>query len=86
MNARLVTFLEAHHLTSGIGGYWESSVATVGSDGAVTIRAVLPGTLQPDLWEAKGSWYDSRSNRATFLAYQQQRPGSSTTGSPIPPR
>ena len=67
MNARLVTFLEAHHLTSGIGGYWESSVATVGSDGAVTIRAVLPGTLQPDLWEAKGSWYDPRSNRANFL-------------------
>ena len=67
MNARLVTFLSAHHLTSGIGGYWESSVVTVGSDGAVTIRAVLPGTLQPDLWEAKGSWYDPGSNRANFL-------------------
>ena len=40
MNARLVTFLSAHHLTSGIGGYWQSSVVTVGSDGAVTIRAV----------------------------------------------
>jgi hypothetical protein len=67
MNARLVTFLSAHHLTSGIGGYWESSVVTVGSDGAVTIRAVLPGTLQPDLWEAKGSWYDVGPNHANFL-------------------
>jgi hypothetical protein len=66
-NARLATFLAAHHLTSGIGGYWESSAVTVGSDGAVTIRAVLPGTLQPDLWEAKGSWYDAGPNRATFL-------------------
>jgi len=66
-NARLAEFLAAHHLTSGIGGYWESSVVTVGSDGAVTIRAVLPGTLQPDLWEAKGSWYDPGPNRATFL-------------------
>ncbi len=66
-NAQLAAFLAAHHLTSGIGGYWESSVVTVGSDGAVTIRAVLPGTLQPDLGEAKGSWYDSGSNRATFL-------------------
>ncbi len=66
-NARLAAFLAAHHLTSGTGGYWESSVVTVGSDGAVTIRAVLPGTLQPDLWEAKGSWYDSGPNRATFL-------------------
>ncbi len=67
MNARLVTFLQAHHLTSGIGGYWESSVATVGSDGAVTIRAVLPGTLEPDLWEAKSAWYDPARNRANFL-------------------
>ncbi len=67
MNARLVTFLEEHHLSSGIGGYWESSVATVGSDGAVTIRAVLPGTLRPDLWEAKSAWYDPGPNRATFL-------------------
>jgi hypothetical protein len=67
MNARLVSFLTAHHLTSGIGGYWESSVVTVGSDGAVTIRAVLPGTLKPDLWEAKSSWYDPGPNRANFL-------------------
>jgi hypothetical protein len=66
-NARLATFLAGHHLTSGIGGYWESSVVTVGSGGAVTIRAVVPGTLKPDLWEAKGSWYDSGPNRATFL-------------------
>ncbi|HEY2265960.1 MAG TPA: hypothetical protein VGI96_25290 [Streptosporangiaceae bacterium] len=67
MNARLVTFLQAHHLTSGIGGYWESSAVTVGSDGAVTIRAVLPGTLAPDLWEAKASWYDPGSRQANFL-------------------
>jgi hypothetical protein len=67
MNARLVTFLSAHHLTSGIGGYWESSVVTVGSDGAVTIRAVQPGTLRPYLWEAKGSWYDPGPNHANFL-------------------
>jgi hypothetical protein len=66
-NAQLARFLAAHHLTSGIGGYWESSVVTVGSDGAVTIRAVVPGTLQPDLWEAKGSWYDSGPNYANFL-------------------
>jgi hypothetical protein len=66
-NTQLGKFLAAHHLTSGIGGYWESSVVTVGSDGAVTIRAVGPVHLQPDLWESKSSWYDSGSNRATFL-------------------
>ena len=72
-NARLATFLAAHHLTSGIGGYWESSVVTVGSNGAITIRAVVPGTLRPDLWEAKGSWYDPGPNRATFLVTDSAR-------------
>jgi hypothetical protein len=67
-NQRLATFLAAHHLTNGIGGYWESSVVTVGSDGAITIRAVAPGTLQPDLWESKASWYDPGAHQATFLA------------------
>jgi hypothetical protein len=67
MNARLATFLAAHHLTSGIGGYWESSVVTVGSNGAVTIRAVASLPLAPYPWEAKSSWYDPGRNRANFL-------------------
>jgi hypothetical protein len=80
MNAQLatfllVTFLSAHHLTSGVGGYWESSVVTVGSDGAVTIRAVqhVP-RLEPYLWEAKSSWYDPGQNRANFLV-TSSKPG-----------
>jgi hypothetical protein len=75
LNARLVTFLSAHHLTSGIGGYWNSSVVTVGSDGAVTIRAVehVP-RVQPYLWEAKSSWYDAGSNYANFLV-TSSKPG-----------
>ena len=28
-NTQLSAFLAAHHLTRGIGGYWESSVVTV---------------------------------------------------------
>jgi hypothetical protein len=67
MNTRLADFLAARHLTRGIGGYWLSSAVTVGSDGAVTIRSVLPGTLQPNLWEARRSWYDPGRNRANFL-------------------
>ena len=67
MNARLARFLAAHHLTSGIGGYWLSSVVTVGSDGAVTIRAVASLPLAPYRWEAKSSWYDPGPNRANFL-------------------
>jgi hypothetical protein len=66
-NQRLAQFLAAHHLTSGIGGYWLSSVVTVGSDGAVTVRAVTPANLEPNMWESKSSWYDPASQRATFL-------------------
>jgi hypothetical protein len=74
MNARLARFLAAHHLTSGIGGYWLSSVVTVGSDGAVTIRAVASLPLAQYPWEAKNSWYDPGVNRANFLV-TSDKPG-----------
>jgi hypothetical protein len=70
-NAQLAAFLAEHHLSDGISGYWLSSIVTVGSDGAVTIRAVQP-SLRPYLWEAKGSWYDPGSQRATFLVTDSQ--------------
>ncbi len=66
-NTRLEAFLAAHHLTRGIGGYWESSVVTVTSGGAVVIRAVGPDTLEPDMWESRFAWYDPATQRATFL-------------------
>jgi hypothetical protein len=69
---QLAAFLVAHHLTDGISGYWQSSIVTVSSDGAVTLRAVQPGTLQLDLWESKSSWYDPDLHRATFLVTDSQ--------------
>jgi hypothetical protein len=80
---QLDAFLVAHHLTDGISGYWQSSIATIGSDGAVTLRAVMPGTLRPDLWESKGSWYDPGSHRATFIVTDSQ-PGFFTYWRPRP--
>ncbi len=55
-----------------MGGYWLSSIVTVDSDGSVTVRALLPGSLQPDLWESKPSWYDPASFRPTFLVTDSQ--------------
>ena len=66
-NTQLAAFLAAHHLTRGIGGYWESSVVTVTSGGAVVIRAVGPDKLEPDMWESKFAWFDPSTQRATFL-------------------
>jgi hypothetical protein len=70
-NAQLAQFLAAHHLDYGLAGYWQASIVTVGSDGAVSVRAVQP-SLQPYLWEAKGSWYDPSLHRATFLVTDSQ--------------
>ncbi len=71
-NAQLAAFLAEHHLTDGVGGYWQSSIVTVDSDGAVTVRAVSADTLRPYRWEAKGSWYDPASQRASFLVTDSQ--------------
>jgi hypothetical protein len=65
--ARLEAFLAEHHLTHGIGGYWNSSVITVDTGGGITIRAVTQGCLQPYDWESKPAWYDPAGHTATFV-------------------
>jgi hypothetical protein len=65
--AQLEAFLEANHLSYGIGGYWNASVITVDTGGAVTIRAVTPACLQPYQWESKDQWYDPKQHVANFL-------------------
>jgi hypothetical protein len=65
--ARLEAFLEARHLTRGIGGYWNASVITVGTGGAVTIRAVTQGCLQPYAWESRPAWYAPENQTASFI-------------------
>jgi hypothetical protein len=64
---KLAKYLKEHHLTYGLGGYWESSIITVETGGSVTIRAVTPACLQPYLWEAKKEWYDQKLHDANFI-------------------
>jgi len=74
----LEQFLEANNLSYGLGGYWESSVITVDTGGAVTIRAVSPSCMQPYEWENKLDWYDPTKNVANFLVLSN-RPGYFTS-------
>jgi len=74
----LEQFLEANNLSYGLGGYWESSVITVDTGGAVTIRAVSPSCMQPYEWENKLDWYDPSTNVANFLVLSNQ-PGYFTS-------
>jgi hypothetical protein len=65
--ARVASWLQAHHLRYGLGGYWESSIVTVQADGQVKVRALLKATLGPDLWLAKPAWYDPTAEQANFV-------------------
>jgi hypothetical protein len=76
-NSALVPWLTAHHLTYGLGGYWQASSVTVASDGRVAIGALAGGSARPYLWLAKTSWYDPASHRATFIVIDTQAPASS---------
>jgi hypothetical protein len=82
-NEQLAAFLAAHHLSYGVSGYWQASIVTVDSDGAVAVRAVWADTLRPYPWESKASWYDPRSHRATFLVTDSQ-PGFFSYFQPSP--
>lgn len=65
--AQLAAYLESEHLTYGLSGYWQASVLTVETGGAVTVRAVRSECLQPYEWESKGDWYDPKLHSANFL-------------------
>ncbi len=68
----LASWLAAHRLFYGLGGYWEASIVTVDSGGRVKVRALAQPSLVADMWEAKGSWYDPRAHRATFIVLDSQ--------------
>ncbi len=68
----LEQFLEANNLSYGLGGYWDASVITVDTGGAVTIRAVSPSCMQPYEWENKLDWYLPRKNVANFLVLSNE--------------
>ena len=64
-------FLEQHHLTYGVSGYWEAGTVTVATDGRVRVRAIsVDGQgAYPYRWEADDTWYDPSTpgNDARFV-------------------
>ena len=56
----LTAFLEAHTLSSGIGGYWASAITSVVSDESVNVRPVgiaANGRVDRMGTQTTGSWY-----------------------------
>jgi hypothetical protein len=71
----LGAFLVSHHLTSGLGDYWSSSIVTTSTGGAVTVRPVITtpaGTLARYGRQTTAAWY--RGARFSFLVFDLHRP------------
>ena len=75
MNQALADFLVAHHLTSGLGGYWDADVTSLGSGGKVTIAPLVDGLKYGYPWESKASWFDPKVSSANFVIAHVQNLG-----------
>ena len=65
----IIPWLEAHHLTHGLGTYNEANLTTMDSGGRVAIRAVswqFTGNV-PRSFESDADWFDPRQNFANFI-------------------
>jgi hypothetical protein len=82
-NKQIAAWLEAHHLTYGLGDYWNANAITVDSGNQVQVRYVsrVGNTLMVRPWETKNSWYDQTQHDATFLI----TPGPASACSPGTP-
>jgi hypothetical protein len=80
----VIPWLEAHHLTSGLGTYVEANLITMDSGGRVAIREVawLPGGDVPRSFETKASWYDPRHSYANFILTDSADQYGMTGGGP----
>ena len=73
----VTAWLSEHGATHGLATYWDANVVTVSTHDAITVRSVstASGALRPFLWHTATSWYDPRSQQATFVLLD----GSDTT-------
>jgi len=82
-DGQLAVWLQANHLTYGLGDYWNANAITLDSGNQVQVRYVsrVGDTLMVRPWETKNSWYDQTQHDATFLV----TPGPANVCSPGTP-
>jgi hypothetical protein len=83
-NHQLTSWLAAHHLSSGLSGYWEANVVTLTSGDHVRVRPLTQAgrKLIPYNWNADAAWYDARSQTANFVVLvpgRSEYPGFTNT-------
>jgi hypothetical protein len=63
----LADWLVAHHLTSGLAGYWESNIVSLDSGGRVRVPSLVGGGTTAQPYESDFSWYNPAVSRANFI-------------------
>ena len=74
-DAAIADWLLAHHLTSGLGGYWNANITTLITGGEVHVAPVTSGGTYGYLWESKESWFDPHVFSANFIVTTTQQQG-----------
>jgi hypothetical protein len=80
----IVPWLEAHHLTTGLGTYFEANLITMDSGGRVAVRTVSWQFTRdvPRRYESKADWYDPRQSYANFIVTNTADNTQNPSGSP----
>jgi hypothetical protein len=68
--ASLITWLQAHRLSHGLGDYWDGSEVTLETGNQIQIRTVqvVHGRkITPYAWESDTAWYDPARHYANFI-------------------
>jgi hypothetical protein len=78
---QLAAWLEAHHLTMGLGGYWESNITTLDTGGRVRMVSTVGNGTTAQEYESSAEWFNPAKYQANFIvAYS-----ASTDPSPVKP-
>ena len=80
----IVPWLEAHHLTTGLGTYFEANLITMDSGGRVAVRTVSWQFTRdvPRRYESKADWYDPRQSYANFIVTNTADDTQNSNGKP----
>jgi hypothetical protein len=80
-STQLAVWLQAHHLTMGLGGYWESNITTLDSGGRVLMVSTVGNGTTAQEYESSAEWFNPAKYHANFIvAYS-----ASTDPSPVKP-
>ena len=63
----LADWLVAHHLTSGLAGYWQANITELATNGQVQLAPLANGGTYGYPWESKAAWYDPAVSSANFV-------------------